>query len=95
MVEIKHYNNEKNGVFEIYDNGEKAGEMTYTWAGEDKFIIDHTQVDEAYGGKGFGKQLVYAGAEFARSNGKKIISLCSYAKATFNKNQDLRDLLYS
>ena len=51
MTEIKHHNNEKNGVFKIYEDGVKAGEMTYTWAGTDKFIIDHTGVDEAFNGK--------------------------------------------
>ena len=58
-----------------------------------KFIIDHTEVDEAYGGKGLAKQLVYAGAEYARKNGKKVIPLCTYAKATFDKNQDLQEIL--
>lgn len=93
MTKVKHHNNEKNGSFEIYDEGQKAGEMTYTWAGDDKFIIDHTEVDEAYGGKGLAKQLVYAGAEYARKNGKKVIPLCTYAKATFDKNQDLQEIL--
>jgi predicted GNAT family acetyltransferase len=93
MIEIKQIDNGKKGAFEIYFDGKKAGEMTYTWAGTDKFIIDHTEVDEAYGGKGLAKQLVLAGVDFARKNGKKIIPLCPYAKATFDKNEDLRDVL--
>jgi predicted GNAT family acetyltransferase len=93
MTEIKHRNDEKKGAFEIYSDGKKAGEMTYTWAGEDKFIIDHTEVDEAYNGKGLAKQLVFAGAEYARANGKKVIPLCTYAKATFQKNKEIQDVL--
>jgi len=31
--------------------------------------------------------------EFAREKGKKIIPLCPFAKATFQKNEDLRDVL--
>lgn len=93
MAEIQHHNNEKNGVFEIYEDDVKAGEMTYTWAGTDKFIIDHTGVDEAFNGKGFAKQLVIAGVEYARENGKKVIPLCSYAKATIARNAELQDVL--
>lgn len=93
MTEIKQNNNEKKGSFEIYFEGNKAGEMTYTWAGDDKFIIDHTEVSEAYSGKGLAKQLVYAGAEYAKKNGKKVIPLCTYAKSVFDKNEDIRDVL--
>lgn len=93
MTEIKHSNNDKNGIFEIYHDGKRAGEMTYTWAGEDKFIIDHTEVDEAFGGKGLAKQLVIAGVEFARKKGVKVIPLCPYAKATIQRNADLQDVL--
>jgi len=93
MAEIKHQNNEKNGVFEIYDDGVKVGEMTYTWAGTDKFIIDHTGVDEAFNGKGYAKQLVYAGVEYAREKGIKIIPLCSFAKKTIEKTLQFQDVL--
>ncbi|AZB21923.1 N-acetyltransferase [Chryseobacterium manosquense] len=93
MTEIKHQNNEKNGVFEIYEDGVKAGEMTYTWAGTDKFIIDHTGVDEAFNGKGYAKQLIYAGVEYAREKGIKIIPLCSFAKKTIEKTLQFQDVL--
>ena len=93
MTEIKHQNNEKNGVFEIYEDGVKAGEMTYTWAGTDKFIIDHTGVDEAFNGKGYAKQLIYAGVEYAREKGLKIIPLCSFAKKTIEKTLQFQDVL--
>ena len=93
MAEIQHHNNEKNGVFEIYEDGVKAGEMTYTWAGTDKFIIDHTGVDEAFNGKGYAKQLIYAGVEYAREKGIKIIPLCSFAKKTIEKTLQFQDVL--
>lgn len=94
MTEIKHQNEEKNGVFEIYHDGQKAGHMTYTWAGEDKFIIDHTEVDPAFGGKGLAKQLVLAGIAYARENGKKVMPLCPYAKSVFDRNEATRDVLF-
>ena len=84
---IKREDNGKKGRFVIYDNDKIAGEMTYTWAGKDKFIIDHTEVDEKYNGKGYAKHLVMAGVEFARENNVKIIPLCSYAKSRFDRDE--------
>ena len=93
MAEIKHQNNETNGIFEIYSDGKKAGEMTYTWDGEDRIIINHTEVDEEFSGQGLAKQLVYAGVEYARKNNKKVVPACQYANATIQKNAELQDVL--
>ena len=93
MVEIKHTNNESKGVFELYYDVRKAGLMTYSWAGDDKFIIDHTEVDEAYGGKGLGKDLVKAGVEYAREKNVKVIPLCPFAKKVIAKTPEFQDVL--
>lgn len=44
--------------------GTKACEMTYTWTGESKFIIDHTEVNPDFVGKSVGKKMVIAAVEF-------------------------------
>ncbi len=93
MIEVKQSNNEKNGNFEAFIDGDHAGLMTYTWAGEERFIIDHTEVEEAYNGKGVGKEMLLAAVDFARKNGKNIIPLCPFAKATFQKHEELQDVL--
>ena len=93
MIEIKQNNEEKHGNFEAFIDGRRAGLMTYTWAGGERFIIDHTEVEEAYNGKGVGKEMVLAAVDFARKEGKKIIALCPFAKATFQKNEELQDVL--
>lgn len=93
MTEVKQDNNEKHGSFEATIDGKKAGLMTYTWAGEERFIIDHTEVEEAYTGKGVGKEMLLKAVEFARENNKKIIPLCPFAKATFQKHEELQDVL--
>ena len=59
-MEIKQIDDKKNGAFVILDGDKKAGEMAYVWAGNDKIIIDHTEVDEAYGGQGVGKKALLA-----------------------------------
>ena len=47
MLEIKHQNYETKGEFFIGEDHHHLAEMTYAWAGEDQFIIDHTYVDES------------------------------------------------
>ncbi|HAO05140.1 MAG: N-acetyltransferase [Chitinophagaceae bacterium] len=93
-TKIEREDNGKKGRFVIYENGAFAGEMTFTWAGITKFIIDHTGVEEVYGGKGYGKKLVMQSVEYARKNNLKIIPLCPFAKKVFDRTESIRDVLY-
>jgi predicted GNAT family acetyltransferase len=93
-MEIKNQNNGKTGVFYVDDNGKEAGIMHYTFAGPGKMIIDHTEVDEEYEGKGLGKKLVTAGVEFARENHLKILPLCPFAKKLFDITPAFADVLF-
>ncbi|KGE15878.1 GNAT family N-acetyltransferase [Sphingobacterium deserti] len=93
MIEIKQHDGRK-GKFEIFVDEKLAGEMTYTWAGDSKFIIDHTEVNDGYDGQGLAKKLVLAGIEFARNQQVKIMPLCPYAKSVFDKNAEYKDVLF-
>lgn len=93
MLEVTQKNRETKGEFIAAFDGQKAGLMTYSWAGDDKIIIDHTEVEPAYNGKGVGKEMVYKAVEFAREKGIKILPLCPFAKAMFEKNEEIRDVL--
>lgn len=90
---IKREDDGKKGRFVIYEDGKEAGEMTFTWAGDQRFIIDHTQVKEGFEGKGLAKKLVMEGVEYARKKGVKIIPLCPYAKSRFDRDKSIRDVL--
>lgn len=83
----------KHGKFFIIANGKELAQMTFTWAGADKFIIDHTEVDDSLRGQGAGKQMLLNAVEYARTHHKKILPLCPFAKSVFDKNEDLRDVL--
>jgi len=92
-MEIKQTDDKRKGSFEAIQDGKQAGEMTYTWAGDSKFIIDHTEVSEDFAGQGVGKKLLMATVEFARENNVQIIPLCPFAKSVFDKVEDIRDVL--
>ena len=94
-MEIKQINDTRRGYFEALEDDKQAGKMTYTWAGDSKFIIDHTEVNTEFNGKGVGKKLVIAAVEYARANNLKIIPLCPFAKSVFDKTADIRDVLFS
>ena len=68
--------------------------MTYVWVDDYKIIIDHTEVDPLYIGKGYGKDLVMEAVKFARKQDIKIISLCPFAKKVFDKNPDIQDVRF-
>lgn len=93
-IEVTQVGSGAKGAFEAFEGDTKAGEMTYTWAGDDKIIIDHTDVDPDFGGKGVGKVMVLAAVEFAREKGIRIMPLCPFAKSVFDKNEDLKDVLF-
>jgi predicted GNAT family acetyltransferase len=92
-MEIQQINDTKRGYFEAIEDGKEAGKMTYTWAGDSKFIIDHTEVSPDFNGKGVGKKLVMAAVDYARTNNVKIIPLCPFAKSVFDKVEEIRDVL--
>lgn len=85
--------NNKNGSFYIEIDGKLAAKMTFVYAGNDKIIIDHTEVNEAYNSKGFGKQMVAQAVAFAREKNLKIIPLCPFAKKVFEKTPEYQDVL--
>lgn len=92
-MNITHTDDGKHGAFTADDNGRRAGEMTYTWAGETMFIIDHTDVDEAFKGQGVGRKMLDAAVAFARGRQVKILPLCPFAKSVFVKDASIRDVL--
>ncbi len=58
MEKIKVEDNGKKGRFVLLEDGKEAGEMTFVWDGENKIIIEHTNVEKEYGGKGYAKKLM-------------------------------------
>ncbi len=86
-MEILHTDNGKKGAFYIEMEATIVAEITYTYAGNDKIIIDHTQVSDSLKGKGIGYKLLDAVVNFMRSKAIKAIPLCPFAAAVFKKKQ--------
>lgn len=85
---ITHEELNKKGEFVVTVDGVRAGEMTYSRASDTLVIVDHTLVEDDFRGRGLASALVRAGVEWARAEGTKILPLCPYAKAYFQRHPD-------
>ena len=93
-LKIDRQDGETGGRYVVIVDGHEA-EMTYSRAGAKIMIIDHTGVPKELGGQGVGQALVLRAIEDARSEGLKIIPLCPFAKAQFDKHPEWGDVLKS
>ena len=91
--EIKHQDLGNKGRFYVGEKTNKLAEMTYSKAGDERIIIDHTEVSEELKGEGIGKKMLMKAVEMARESGIKILPLCPYAKSVFDKDPSISDVL--
>ncbi|PRX54831.1 GNAT family N-acetyltransferase [Flagellimonas meridianipacifica] len=92
-MEIEIKERESKGFAIARENGQKAGLMSYSIPASNFIIVDHTEVEEAFQGKGVGKQILYKVVEMAREKDLKILPLCPFANAMFKKLEDIQDVL--
>ncbi|MFS8081837.1 MAG: GNAT family N-acetyltransferase [Ginsengibacter sp.] len=88
MENVKLILNKKgNGLFYINDNHERIGKMVIGISGNE-LTIYHTEVLPKYEGKGLAKALFNAMVKYAREKKLKVIPLCTYVLAQFEKHSD-------
>ncbi|MGI5058620.1 GNAT family N-acetyltransferase [Treponema pectinovorum] len=71
-----------------YDAQTEIGYCSFIADG-DIWTVNHTVVDEKYGGQGIAKRLLTCVVENAKSQGKKIKPVCSYVVREFEKHPEL------
>ncbi|WP_193174122.1 N-acetyltransferase [Oricola nitratireducens] len=81
------------GRYLVRGPGETIAEMTYRLIGKDQIIIDHTEVPDAFRGTGTGMRLLKTLLADAEKAERKIIPLCPYAAAQFEKHPEWADML--
>ena len=90
---IQHKEMQDEGMFFIAKNEEVLAQLVYTKQGNDRLVIEHTEVAKPLRGNTIGYELVHRTVEFARMHGLKILPLCPFAKEVFEKKPDFRDVL--
>lgn len=94
-METTHVNlNEKNrGTIDLLSDGKKIGKMDIS-VRDKALTVHHTEVDEAYGGRGFAGILLDKLVSYAQENNLKIIPLCPYVHAQFKRNPEKYDSIW-
>ncbi|MGJ8527148.1 GNAT family N-acetyltransferase [Maritalea sp.] len=80
------------GRYVVMVDGVEA-ELTYSRMSPKSIIADHTGVPEALKGQGVGKALVQFLIEDARSSGTKIVPLCPFVKAQYQRHPEWADVI--
>ena len=93
MLTIQHNETANNGIFEAWQGETQVGKMTYQRPQAEQMQIDHTLVFEGFEGQGIARQLVLAAVAFARANGRKIVPICSYARAFLTRTEEYNDVI--
>ena len=65
-----------------------AGYMTYRYDDNGDVVIEHTKVEDAFGGKGVGQKLAEQAIADARREQRKIVPVSAYMKHYLEKNAD-------
>ncbi|MBX6953414.1 N-acetyltransferase [Providencia rettgeri] len=82
-----------NSFFILSDDKQtRLAEITFVYTGDELAIIDHTLVDESLKGKGIAKLLVAKVVERMRKERRKVIPLCPFAKAIFDRTPEYNDI---
>ena len=92
-MEIKNHDDGKRGSFYVENDGKPIGKMEYMFAGPQKMVIIHTEVNDAWKGKGIAGRLIKAGVDYARIHHKKILPLCKFAKKILETTPEYSDVL--
>ncbi|MEN4981971.1 GNAT family N-acetyltransferase [Acinetobacter modestus] len=92
-MNIQQVDDNKHGIFKLFNGETLAAEMAYTWAGDTMLIIDHTDVNDQFRGQGLGRKLLNELVTFARGRNIKVIPLCPFAKSVFDKDLSIHDVL--
>lgn len=85
---IEHQLSGSKGRFVAVEDGRELGEMTYSVAGPDKIIVDHTEGFPGSEGKGVGVKLLDAAVAHARAGQLRMLPLCPFAHKMMDRRKE-------
>ncbi len=91
-IQIKKTDGPSRGRYVAVVDGVEV-ELTYSRMSAHSIIADHTGVPEALKGKGVGKALVEYLIADARATETKIVPLCPFVKAQYQRHPEWSDVM--
>ena len=93
-VAITHSEANNKGRYEVrFGAGTEPAELTYTRKGPHTIIANHTFVPDALRGRGIAEALVRRLVADARKGDYRIVPLCPYVKALYEKHPEWSDVM--
>jgi predicted GNAT family acetyltransferase len=71
----------------VVETEQGSAQLVYERASR-RFIVVHTEVPEALGGRGIGGQLVRAAVQHARADGLTVVPWCPFARRWLGEHAD-------
>jgi uncharacterized protein len=93
QLEVKREEHGHRSAFFLEQDGKRVAEMTMSRVNPTLLMIDHTEVSDTLRGQGAGRQLLDAAVAWARETKTKFIPVCPFAKAQFDKDASIRDVV--
>ena len=88
---IEHEEEGGRGAFFVMRDGKRVAELTYAASGL-QAIVGHTWVEPRLRNTGLAPSLVDAMVDWARREQRKIIPICSYVRAVFDRTPGYADV---
>ncbi|OLL73363.1 hypothetical protein Ae168Ps1_1744 [Pseudonocardia sp. Ae168_Ps1] len=79
--------------YEIALGGTRVGLAAYVDDGDERRIFHHTEIDDAYGGRGLAGTLVRDALTDTRAAGRRIVPLCPYVRRWVGTHDGFADVL--
>jgi predicted GNAT family acetyltransferase len=93
MSDVKVTDNPGESRFEAHVDGELAGFAAYDSA-DDLIVFTHTEVFDAFEGKGVGSALARGALDAVRADGiRKVLPRCRFIRGWIEKHPDYADLV--
>jgi len=92
-MEIKHRENAHKGSFYVEENNKLLAELSYSFAGADKLVLDQTTISAKSKVLNIGNRLVEAAVNYSKSKNIRIVPLCPFAKDLIEKTPEFREVL--
>jgi len=84
--------NDEEQRYEAHLDGQLAGIAAYTRS-DGRIVFTHTEVDDAFEGRGIGGHLVKAALDDVRGRGLRVVPRCPFVKSYVERHPEHADLL--
>jgi predicted GNAT family acetyltransferase len=93
-VDVTIEDNPDESRYEAIVDGQVAGIAEYRLEGP-RIVLQHTEVDDAYEGKGVGSRLARGVLDAARSRDLRVVPVCPFMTSYIERHEQYADLVDS